>query len=321
MDAASDDVVAWLLAGDPAVRWQVMRDLLDAPAAAVDAERARVVHEGWGAQLMAARDPDGGWARAAFWPEGFTPDDWEREGQPWTATFPVLRLLADLGADPRDPALAATLDRVESSVRWEEGGQPFFAGEVEPCINGRVVSLTVWAGRDARLIVERLLGEQLPDGGWNCEVERGATVSSFDTTINVLEGLADYAAATGRSTALDQAMRAGEEYLLSRSLFRRLSTGEVVDEVYLDLSYPPQWHYDILRALDHLRAAGRDPAPRAAQAVDVVRSKRRPDGRWPLERVHRGRTHLDIEEPGEPSRLITLRALRVLRWWERAPRS
>ncbi|WP_297081128.1 hypothetical protein [uncultured Demequina sp.] len=312
----SDAVNDWLLGGDPAVRWQVMRDLLDAPADEVAAERARVIHEGWGAALMAARDPDHGWARAAFWPEGYTPEDWEREGQPWTATFPVLMLLRDLGAVPTDPVLASALETIETSVLWEEGGQPFFDGEVEPCINGRVVGLCAWAGRDGRPLVDRLLSEQLPDGGWNCEVERGATVSSFDTTINVLEGLAAYRDVTPSPARIDEAMRAGEEYLLTRGLFRRLSTGDVVDPAYLELSYPPQWHYDVLRALDYLRAVGRAPDPRAAEAIDVLRSKRLPDGRWPLERVHRGRTHVDFEAVGEPSRLITLRALRVLRWWD-----
>jgi len=313
MDATVTD---WLLAGDPAVRWQVMRDLLGAPAAEVATERARVIHEGWGAALMAARDPDGGWARAAFWPEGFTPEDWEREGQPWTATFPVLTLLRDLGAVPTDPELASALDAIERSVLWEEGGQPFFVGEVEPCINGRVVALSVWAGRDAGPIVERLLSEQLSDGGWNCEVERGATVSSFDTTINVLEGLAAFRDVAASPSRIDEAMRAGEEYLLKRGLFRRLSTGKVIDPGYLELSYPPQWHYDVLRALDYLRGAGRAPDPRASEAIEVVRSKRLPDGRWSLERIPRGRTHVDLEPVGEPSRLITVRALRVLRWWD-----
>ncbi|MDE0572743.1 hypothetical protein ON058_04850 [Demequina sp. B12] len=315
MERAVED---WLIAGDPAVRWQVMRDLLNAPAEDVAVERAKVVHEGWGAALMAARDPDGGWARAAFWPEGFTPEDWQREGQPWTASFPVLMLLRDLGAVPTDPALASALDAVEAWVVWEEGGQPFFRGEVEPCINGRVLALCVWAGRDAGPIVERLLSEQLPDGGWNCEVERGATVSSFDTTINVLEGLSAYRDAAEAPALIDEAMRAGEEYLLSRSLFRRRSTGEVIDPAYLELSYPPQWHYDVLRALDYLRDADRAPDPRAAEAIEVIRSKRLPDGRWPLERVPRGRTHVDLEPVGEPSRVITLRALRVLQWWDQA---
>ncbi|MFV0632751.1 hypothetical protein [Demequina sp.] len=312
-----DDVLEWLLAGDPAIRWQTLSDLEHAPDDHVAAHRERVAHEGWGARLIAHQLPDGSWDGGACFPSEFSAELYENEGQPWTATYPTLTLLCAMGADAADPVVAAAADRVEASVVWEHAGQPFFDGEVEPCINGRTVALCAWLGRDASPIVERLLAERLPDGGWNCEAPHASAVSSFDTTINALEGLAAYAAAGGR-VPVDAALRGGEEYLLERGMFRRLATGEPAAARFLDLAFPPQWHYDILRGLDHLRCAGRAPDPRAADAIEILRSKCGPDGRWCLERVHRGRMHFPLEAVGEGSRWITLRAMRVLDWWDSA---
>ena len=172
-------------------------------------------------------------------------------------------------------------------------------------------------------IVERLLTEQLDDGGWNCEAENGSVRSSFDTTINVLEGLLEFERDTGGTAASREARRTGEEYLLQRHLFRRLSTGEPADHRYLYLLHPNRWHYDVLRALDHFRAAavlaGTPPDPRLAEAIEHVRSRRREDGRWPLDWNPVGRAWFDVDDGADqPSRWITLRALRVLRWWEDA---
>jgi len=170
---------------------------------------------------------------------------------------------------------------------------------------------------DVSAIVDRILGERLADGGWNCEVENGSVRSSFDTTINVLDGLLEFERATAGSTAVHEARRSGEEYLLERGLFRRKSTGEVAASAYLDFAFPYYWHYDVLRALDYFRRARADPDPRMAEAVDVVRSKQQPDGRWLLDRMHRGRVHFAFEgDVGQPSRWNTLRALRVLDWWK-----
>jgi hypothetical protein len=168
---------------------------------------------------------------------------------------------------------------------------------------------------DVAPIVERILGERMEDGGWNCEAENGSVRTSFDTTINVLDGLLEFERNGGDQESVRDARRSGEEYLLERRLFRRKSTGEVVNQAYLDFAFPYYWHYDVLRALDHFRAAGAPPDPRTAEAVELVRSKRQPDGRWLLDRIHPGRVHFDIEGPvGTPSRWITLRALRVLAW-------
>src|SRR5579885_2461447 len=242
-------VLDWLLDSDPAIRWQVLRDLVHAPAEAVAAERARVAAEGWGARLLALQDDDGQWAGGACFPAGgFTWRD-EGEGQPCTATLPTLQMLHDFGVDPDAERVRRAVALVRDNCRWEHAGQPFFAGEVEPCINGRTVTLGTYFGQSVDAVVTRLLGEQLEDGGWNCEAENGSVRSSFATTINVLEGLLAYESATGGSAACSAARRRGEEYLLERRLFRRKSTGEVVDPAWLQCSFPVRWQYDILRAL------------------------------------------------------------------------
>jgi hypothetical protein len=308
--------VEWLLDGDPAIRWQVLRDMTDASPREVAAERARVEHEGWGARLLAAEDPDGLWAGGACFPAGHVFGGGE-PGQPWTATMHTLQTLQILGLDPESASARRAVALVAENGRWEHAGQRYFDGEVEPCINGRTIEAGAYFGVDVAPLVERILGERLEDGGWNCEAENGSVRSSFDTTINVLDGLLEFERAAGGSPELGAARRSGEEYLLERGLFRRKSTGEVVNPAYLDAAFPYYWHYDVLRALDHFRRAGADPDPRMEEAVEVVRSSRRPDGRWPLDRVHPGRVHFDVESGvGTPSRWNTLRALRVLDWWD-----
>ncbi len=241
------------------------------------------------------------------------------KGQPWTSTLPTLQLLYDFGIDPHDQRVRRAVALVRDNCRWEHAGQPFFDGEVEPCINGRTVTLGVYFGEDVSPIVTRLLGEQLTDGGWNCEAENGSVRSSFATTINVLEGLLAFERAGRGSPAVTAARRRGEEYLLERRLFRRKSTGEVVDPAWLQFSFPPRWHYDVLRALDYFRSVGDPPDPRMDEAVALLRSKQQPDGTWLLENIHPGAVHFDLEDgDGHPSRWNTLRALRVIDWHDRS---
>jgi hypothetical protein len=306
------DVLDWLLDSDPAIRWQVLRDLTDAPAEQVQDERARVATEGWGARLLALQDEDGQWDGGTYFPARVEDSE---EGQPWTATTYSLLLLRDLGLDPSSDEARGAVALVEANSRWEEGGQPFFSGEVEPCVNGMAVALGAYFGVDVDAVVARLLGEQLDDGGWNCEAERGSTRSSFGTTINVLEGLLEHERATGGSPSSEAARLRGEEYLLERGLLRRSTTGELINPAWLQLSFPTRWHYDVLRGLEYFRAVGDPPDGRIEEAVEVVRSRRQPDGRWLLEHSHPGRIHFSMEDgDGHPSRWNTLRALRVLRW-------
>ncbi len=313
-------VVDWLLEGDPAIRWQVMRDLTDARPGEVAAERAKVEHEGWGARLLAVEDPDGLWDGGACFPATFSFAS-DEPGQPWTATMHTLQTLQLLGLDPSSESAHRAIALVAENGRWEHEGQRYFDGEVEPCINGRTIETGAYFGVDVSPIVERILQERLADGGWNCEAENGSVRTSFDTTINVLEGLLVLERANGGSAEVRAARRGGEEYLLERELFRRKSTGEVVKAAYLDFAFPYYWHYDVLRALDYFRRAQSDPDPRMEAGVDLVRSKAQPDGRWLLDRIHPGRVFFDLEsEVGAPSRWNTLCALRVLRWWESEPR-
>lgn len=311
----------WLLDSDPAIRWQVLRDIIDAPASVVAAERARVAETGWGRQLLDLQT-DGQWAGGACFPSR----DWrppgpvngDPGGQPWTATLPTLRLLRDLGIDPAHPAVRSAVDDVREHSTWEYAGEPFFEGEVEPCINGGTVAIGAYFGEKVDGIVMRLLGEQLADGGWNCDAERGSTRSSFHSTICVLEGLLEYERAGGTTPVADARHR-GEEYLLTRSLFRRASTGQIVDPDWLQFSFPVQWHYDILRGLDYFRSVGGPCDPRLSEAFELVRGKQQQEGGrgWLLENTHSGLIHFEMEEgDGKPSRWNTLRALRVLRWYD-----
>jgi hypothetical protein len=313
-------VLDWLLDSDPAIRWQVLRDLVHAPAEVVAAERARMAAEGWGARLLALQGEDGHWAGGACFPaRSFNWRD-ENQGQPWTVTLPTLQLPCDFGVDPCSGPVRRAVALVRDRCRWEHAGQPFFSGEVEPCINGRTVSLGIYLDQDVEAVVVRLLGEQLEDGGWNCEAENGSVPSSFATTINVLEGLLAHERATGGSAESIAARRRGEEYLLERKLVRRKSTGEVVNPAWLLFSFPVRWHYDVLRALEYFRSVGDMPDPRMDEAIDLLRSKQKPDGTWLLENTHPGKVHFALEDgDGRSSRWNTLRALRVLSWYERSP--
>jgi hypothetical protein len=311
-------VLEWLLDADPAIRWQVLRDLVHAPAESVALERARIATEGWGARLLALQGEDGQWAGGACFPAPSQYQTTENSGQPWISTLPTLQLLHEFGIDPEADHVRRAVALVKDHCRWEHAGQPFFAGEVEPCINGRTVALGVYFGFDVDPIVNRLMSEQLEDGGWNCEAENGSVRSSFATTINVLEGLLAHERATGGSSKSITARCRGEEYLLERRLFRRKSTGEIVNPAWLQFSFPARWHYDVLRALDYFCSIGEKPDSRVDEAIDLLRSKRQPDGCWPLENTHPGNIYFPLEDgAGRPSRWNTLRALRILNWYQK----
>ncbi|HJZ70939.1 MAG TPA: hypothetical protein VKE51_04320 [Vicinamibacterales bacterium] len=299
------DTIDWLLDSDPAIRWQAMRDLTGASPTAVAAERARIPDEGIGAEILARQGLDGSWHRAD------APD--------WLPTLFTLQLLRATGVDRGDPRVASAIARLEAGYRWDEefGAKPFFEGEVEPCINGGALALGSYFGRPTESLARRLVGEQLDDGGWNCEAPKSAR-SSFHTTICVLEGLLEYERAVGSAPEIAAARRRGEEYLLARALFRRRSTGEVANPAFLTFAFPPRYHYDVLRALDYLRDAGVQPDVRVDDAVHVVERRQQADGRWLLDRAHDEALAVpSTESVGEPSRWNTLRALRVLRWHER----
>ena len=287
-------LLAWLLDSDPALRWQVERDLVRAPRDEWEATRARVATEGFGARLLALQDPDGQWAGGAFFPMGFDfngPEAGEGAGQPWVATTWTLNSLREWGLD--SAALADTAERLAVHSRWEYDSLPYWGGEVDCCINAYTLANGAWLGTDVAGIAHWFLDHQQEDGGWNCEWVNGSTRSSFHSTLNTLKGLLAYEAATGGSDALRAARRAGEEYLLRRRLMRRLSTGEVVAPWVTRFAYPFRWWYSVLNAAEYFRAAalqdGVAPDARLAEAMAAIRAARRSDGTWVQEHRHPGR--------------------------------
>jgi hypothetical protein len=306
-------VIEWLLNSDPSIRWQVMQDLTDASADEVAAERAKVATEGFGAQLLALQGSDGSWGGVA----------WNRG---WNSTMHVLMLLRDLGLDPESEQAKRAIGLVRDRVTWQGWetyeGNPFFAGETEPCINGQMGAAAAYFREDVRAVIDRLLDERLDDGGWNCEAENGSTRSSFNTTICVLEALLAYELSFGVSPEITEARLRGQEYLLERHLFRRKSTGEAINHDrkgqsdWTQFAFPTWWHYDILRGLEYFRRAGITPDERVADAIALVESKCQPDGRWLLDVRYPGEMPIEIDEgEGQPSKWNTLRALRVLKWY------
>jgi hypothetical protein len=306
-------VIHWLLDSDPSIRWQVLRDLTKASADEVAAERAKIGTEGAGARLLALQAPDGRWGNAA-WNHG------------WDSTMHSLFLLFEMGLDPASDQALQALESVRAHVTWRGCGpeetehNSYFAGEIEPCINGQVAAPGAYFGQDVKPIIERFLGEQLADGGWNCEAPHRSTRSSFNTTICVLEALLEYERTTGNGAAVTQARLRGQEYLLERRLMRRRSTGQLIDASWTRFAFPTWWHYDVLRGLEYLRRAGVQPDSRIAEAVQLVASKCDGEGRWTLETQHSGRMLIQTDEgEGKPSRWNTLRALRVLNWYAASP--
>ena len=296
----------WLLDSDPAIRWQVMRDLTDEAPDAIAAERSRVATEGWGAKLLAHQFSAGYW--------GGPEED--------LVTLYSLVVLKDLGLDPAGKQARKMIGRVHRLVFKQHSNRPFLHGETEPCINGRILGVGAYFKEPNDALANRLLRQQLEDGGWNCEaVEHSAKRplsrrSSFHTTICVLEGLLDYERAGRKSAAVTRARKKAEKYLLERRMFRSLRTGEVIDERWLRFSFPTFWHYDVLRGLDYLRMAGIKPDGRVREAMKIVIERRHQNGRWPLNLVHREHIPLEMETAvGSASRWNTLRALRVLRWY------
>lgn len=303
-----DDVIAWLLDGDPAIRWQVKRDLLDEAPSSVSAERALVATTGWGAEILARQDPDGRWAGGLYRPK-------------WTGTTYTLLLLHWLGLPAGHPASLRGVRALFDGAQYFDGGLTFgdsTARYPEACITSMVVLVAASNGfRDPRVekSVTWLLGQQLDDGGWNCEsVVTGSRHGSFNTSISALDALHAYREAGGR-IPVDSAIHRGQDFFLDHRLYRSHRSGAIVSQAMTRFPFPPQWHFDVLRGLEHFREADTDRDERLADAVDLIRHRRRPDGTWPHYRRHPGVVWFEMEEHS-PSRWSTLRAMRTLRWWD-----
>lgn len=308
----------WLLDTDPALRWQVERDLVGAPEEVWQATRAGVATEGFGAELLAHQDPDGQWAGGAYFPADASPDE---SGQPWTATTWSLNSLREWGLDAA--VLSGTAEKLAANSRWEYDNLPYWGGEVDCCINGYTLANGAWLGADVSGLVDWFVGHRMADGGWNCDWVEGSTRSSFHSTLNSLKGILSYEIATGGNEQLEMARRSGEEYLLERHLMNRLSTGEQVDHWVTRFAYPFRWFYSVLNATDYFRAValhnGIAPDARLAEAIEAVRAARQPDGTWLQERRHPGRVWFEMDvAPDEPSPWLTFFGTRVLEWWDAA---
>jgi hypothetical protein len=305
----------WLIDSDPAIRWQVMRDLTGEAPDTIAAERSRVVTEGWGAQLLACQSPDGNWGEG---PRGWRDDLPERD-RVLLITLYSLVVLMDLGLDPASKQARKMIDRVDKRLVFKPlNNRPFLHGETEPCINGRILAIGSYFKEPNDALANYLLSEQLEDGGWNCEAPKSRR-SSFHTTLCVLEGLLEYERASRKRAAVNRARRKAERYLLERRMFRSLRTGEVIDKRWLRFSFPAFWHYDVLRGLDYLRDAGIQPDSRVGEAIETVIERRHQNGRWPLNLLHPEYVPLQMETGvGSASRWNTLRAFRVLRWYNNA---
>lgn len=302
--ADSQTLLDWLLDADPAIRWQVMRDLTDVSPDDIAKVRARVADEGWGARLLDLQGVDGNWGGGAYSPK-------------WISTTYTLLLLRHLGIDPEDERVRAATDRVREKVRMGRMELPFFEYLGETCISGMALALNSYFRLGDGSRVEWFLENQKTDGGWNCDLD--STRSSFNTTISVLEGLLEYERAADGDQAVSEARHRAHEYLLKRRLMYRLSDGELVNRRWLLLSFPPRWFYDVLRGLDYLSGAGTEPDERCGDAIEVIRRKQRKDRTWPLQGRHAGKEHFTMEQPGKPSRWNTLRSLRVLDWYGMTP--
>ncbi len=311
-----DKAIRWLLDGDPAIRWQTLRDLTGAGQRHIERERSKVGREGWGARLLARQDREGTWA-------GGQSADGGLYSPKWISTTYTMLMLRDFGLPPNNRqarrACALLLDR---GLQRDGGINYGWKGRSETCITGMVLSiLSYFQYDDERLdiLADYLLREQMPDGGWNCRRPYGATHSSVNTTISVLEGLCLYHLHRQRKAqAVQTAQRRGREFLLVHKLFRSDRTGEIIKPIFLQFSFPPRWHYDVLRALDYFQAVNAPRDERLAEAIEIVRAHQREDGRWALQNSYKGKTYFALERVGAPSRWNTLRALRVLCWWEQA---
>lgn len=303
-----NSVIRWLLEGDPAIRWQTLRDLTDSRQDEIQRDRERISLEGWGARLLELQDQSGKWANGIYSPK-------------WTSTTYTMLVLRDFGLSPKIVQVQKACQLLLDRGFYPDGGINYFASlkHSETCVTGMILSiLAYFQFSDERIhsLKNYLLDQQLPDGGWNCQSYNGATHSSFHTTISVLEGLREYEKFEPKNMDVIRiAQQKGREFLLIHRLFKSHRTGKVTKPEFTRFSFPPRWYYDILRALDYFQECRAAKDARLSDAIDIVIKRRTREGTWLLQNRHPGRTFFEMEQVGEPSRWNTLRALRILKWW------
>jgi len=302
----SSEVIGWLLEGDAAVVWQVQRDILNRAESTWSRTRRRVAREGWGARLLAHRAEDGRWGGGLYQPK-------------WTSTFYTLRLLTQLGLPPSHRAAQSSCRLLLDEGVTKSGGVSLWSsGQTDTCVTAMLLSMACYFGiaDDERCdrMLSWLLSEQMDDGGWNCARKRGARHSSFHTTISSLEGLHAFESTRGHDATIRRAADRGRDYFLRHRLYRSERTGKVVRSSFTKISFPPRWFFDVLRGLEHFIAIDAPWDDRLSDAVNVLISARTKDDRWRAQNWHSGKEYFRIEGGREPSRMNTLRALRVLCW-------
>lgn len=308
----SPGVRDWLMRGDPAVAWQVQRDLLGRARSTWQATRRRVATQGWGARLLAHRADDGNWGGGLYMPK-------------WTSTFYTLRLLTHLGIPATNRACLATCRLLLDEGVTETGAVSLWPSRTtDTCVTAMLLTIACYFGQQADARVDAmllwLLGQCMPDGGWNCQHAPGrrpAKHSSFHTTVSTLEALAAVAEARGQDSTIRSASEGAREFFLAHQLYRSSTTGEVVRPSFSMFSFPPRWYFDVLRGLEHFAAVDAPWDERLQDPVDVLLRRRGKDGTWKAQNFHAGRTWFRLEPAREPSRINTLRALRVVQWLER----
>ncbi len=307
VDAHSERTTAWLLGGDPSIRWQTKRDLLDSPTEEIEAERAQVATKGYGKRLLDLQDPEGTW-------------DGDLYGPKWTSTAYTLLLLRRLGLSCGNRRAHLGVEHLWQGARYFDGGLTSAASVDAPeaCVTSMYIALARYFGYEHPAVQSAeqwLLANQLDDGGWNCRSVRfGDRHSSFHTSILALEALAEINRLEPKRRDVSTAMSNGAEFFLQHRLYKSHRTGKVASQAFTRLSFPPRWHYDLLRGLDHFASTGSPWDERYSDAVDVLIGRQRNDGTWPVQQRHAGKVWFDMEQTGGPSRWNTLRSLRVLRW-------
>ncbi len=298
-------LINWLLKGDVSIQYQVHRDLLAIERPDL---QERITTEGWGARFLSFRQKEGHWGQRFYQPK-------------WISTHYTILDLKNLAISPHNPEIRQSISQVLQKLKGPDGGILPIGPEKKSdvCVNGMFLNYAAYFRSpedDLKSIVDFLLTEHMPDGGFNCYSNRkGAVHSSLHSTISVIEGISEYSR-NGygyRLAALQAAAKQSREFLLQHQLFRSDRTGEIIDQKMLMLSFPSRWRYDILRALDYFQFTGANYDPRMQDALEILRKKRRKDRKWPVQARHPGKTHFDMEKTGNSSRWNTLRVLRVLK--------
>ncbi|MFT6658451.1 hypothetical protein [Maritalea sp.] len=302
----NSEIIDWLMAGDVAVQYQTRRDLLGENRFDL---RDRIASQGWGKQFLDARNPDGSWGRAFY-------------QMKWTSSHYTLLDLRNLEIAPDILEIRAEISMIIANEKSPTDGGigPFgLKGNSDVCVNGMFLHYASYFDlpeKDLKSILDFLLAQHMGDGGFNCRSNRAKPHhSSLHSTCSVLEGFLTYlnAGYTYRADEVRSQMRDAEDFLLLHQLFISDRTGLLIEKGFLKLSYPYRWRYSILRGLDYFRAANRTWDDRLQPATEVLKKKRRADGRWNVQAKHPGQTHFDMERAGQPSRWVTLFALRVFK--------